>query len=449
MKRILIIFATLLSLVMANTNNINNEKSEGLDYVIVKKHKIPVIFEENNLIPQGYVRFVFIGGGSLSDGKLPGLADISADLLNEGTKSMGVAKFYETLDAKAVSLSVGAGSNTLNFRTSFLKEYEDLALGFLKNLMLDPNYTDNTLQKIRQNALNDLLAQENNFDYLGGKFLTTTLFAGTPLANYPTKDSINKIRLSDIKSHLTKTMVLENLVIVAGGDMQKKAFFKKLEGIISNFRSGKKAPTYKFTASSKAETKSEFVPTLQAYIYFGAPFNTENIRKDSAKTTVLSYILGSGFGSRITEEIRVKKGLAYSAFMSVSLSPMVSYASGHLQTKLKNQDEAIKLVKEVVANFVKNGITKEELEGAKKFLLGSEPLREERLSQRLGAKFDSFYLGLPLDFSKTRLKEIEALSLGEINAFIKSHNELNKLTFSIITQRDPVPKDAKNGGKNE
>ena len=74
MKRILIIFATLLSLVMANTNNINNEKSEGLDYVIVKKHKIPVIFEENNLIPQGYVRFVFIGGGSLSDGKLPGLA---------------------------------------------------------------------------------------------------------------------------------------------------------------------------------------------------------------------------------------------------------------------------------------------------------------------------------------------------------------------------------------
>ncbi len=88
---------------------------------------------------------------------------------------------------------------------------------------------------------------------------------------------------------------------------------------------------------------------------------------------VASFILGgSGFGSRLMEEIRVKRGLAYSAYGQVSMNKSHSYFTGYLQTKLESADEAKELVSSLVNEFVRNGVTKDELEAAKNFLLGSE-----------------------------------------------------------------------------
>jgi predicted Zn-dependent peptidase len=118
----------------------------------------------------------------------------------------------------------------------------------------------------------------------------------------------------------------------------------------------------------------------------------------------------------------------------VSINKSYSYFSGYLQTKLKSQDEAIKVVKEVIEEFTKNGVTQKELDAAKKFLLGSEPLRNETLSQRLGRAFSEFYKGKPLGYSKKELQKIEKLTLEELNKFIKSHPEINELSFSIVTR---------------
>ena len=132
------------------------------------------------------------------------------------------------------------------------------------------------------------------------------------------------------------------------------------------------------------------------------------------------------------EEIRVKRGLAYSAYGYVSQNKSHSYFTGYLQTKNESADEAIKLVKELVKDFVKNGVTKEELESAKKFLLGSEPLRTETLSSRLNRAFTNYYRGLEPNHSQKELEKIESLKLKDLNQYIKSHKEINKLSFSII-----------------
>jgi predicted Zn-dependent peptidase len=114
--------------------------------------------------------------------------------------------------------------------------------------------------------------------------------------------------------------------------------------------------------------------------------------------------------------------------------------SGHLQTKNENRDEAKKIVKEVIEEFVKNGVTNNELEQAKKFLLGSEPLRLETLSQRMSRSFSEFYKGLEIGYVKQELELIEKLSLEELNEFIASHKEIVELTFSIVTNEDNRPK---------
>ena len=157
--------------------------------------------------------------------------------------------------------------------------------------------------------------------------------------------------------------------------------------------------------------------------------------EDNYKARVATYILGTGgFGSRLMEEIRVKRGLAYSAYARVSVSKSSSYLTGYLQTKIESGDEAKKTVKEVIAKFVKDGVTKEELEHTKKFLLGSEPLRVETMSQRLHRTFMEYYKGFELGHSEKELEKIASLKLKDLNEFIKSHKEILDLSFAIVTK---------------
>ena len=120
--------------------------------------------------------------------------------------------------------------------------------------------------------------------------------------------------------------------------------------------------------------------------------------------------------------------------MKISVGGAVNYASGYLQTKLENKDKAIEVVKEVVNNFITQGVSEQELASAKAFLLGSEPLREESLSQRLNAKFINYFRDLPLDNNKKELELIKALTLEELNAYIKSHKEILQMSFSVVEQ---------------
>jgi predicted Zn-dependent peptidase len=175
-------------------------------------------------------------------------------------------------------------------------------------------------------------------------------------------------------------------------------------------------------------------PSEQAYIYFGSPFEMDASDPEQYKARVAAFILGeSGFGSRLMEEIRVKRGLAYSAYGRVSVNKSSSKFSGYLQTKNANKSEAIQIVKEVIADFVKNGATQEELNQAKRFLLGSEPLRTETLSQRLSRAFMEYYRGFESGYYAKQLALIEDLDLETLNTFIASHPELNDLSIAVVT----------------
>ena len=175
--------------------------------------------------------------------------------------------------------------------------------------------------------------------------------------------------------------------------------------------------------------------TQQAYLYFGSPYNLSVSDKDNYKARVATYILGTGgFGSRLMEEVRVKKGLAYSAYARVSISNSSSYMSGYLQTKLESLNDAKATVKTVFADFVKDGVTQDELDQTKKFLLGSEPLRVETLSQRLSRTFMEFYRGEELGHSQKELELIKNLKLSDLNDYIKKHKEILSLSYAVVTK---------------
>lgn len=132
------------------------------------------------------------------------------------------------------------------------------------------------------------------------------------------------------------------------------------------------------------------------------------------------------------EEIRVKRGLAYSVYARNVFNLSHTQIYGYLQTKNESKDEAIALVRDEFAKFCQKGVSARELAQAKKFLLGSLPLRLETLFKRLNIAQHDFYLGLEQGAFLKDLERIKALKLGELNEFIACHNEINKLSFCVL-----------------
>jgi len=406
-----------------------------IKHIDIKGVQIPVIFEEQKNLPILNLQLVFQNSGYIQDNNKSGLVSLSSKLLNEGTKELGATNFAQELDENAITLNTSNGFETFVIELSNLKEQSKKGVDLLTALLKSPNFSQDTLNKLKTIQTGSLKRKQNDFDYLSDKQLKSILFKGTALENPSsgTIESISKIELNDIKELISKTVCLNNLIIVAGGDFELKEFEDLIKPFLETLKVGEKTEFKKIEFNSKNEEKTLIKETQQAYIYFGSSFNVDSKDEENYKAKVASFILGgSGFGSRLMEEIRVKRGLAYSAYGSISINKSHSYFSGYLQTKNETSDEAKKLVSELIAEFVKNGVTEEELNAAKNFLTGSEPLRSETLSQRLNRAFTLYYRGLEQDSSIKELEKIQDLKLEDLNNYIKSHNEINNLTFSIV-----------------
>ena len=382
-----------------------------------------LIYEKDNL-GRTVFQIIFKNTGSVF--AKDGVANMTAYMLNKRGTLKEKEKFYSSLEEKAVNLTVSSNKEFTTISLVFLNEKKNFAIKKLLELLENPNFTQEALNKSKKELLAKKESLKNNYDYIANQNLFKTIFKNTPLEHPVIGDNIENITLEDIKNHF-KTYSKESAVFINGGEkidikpfldilpstsMKKELFFKPKEGNITEKHS-----------------------VEQSYIYFGSDFDVTNEELYLAKTA--TFILGAGgFGSRMMEEIRVKRGYAYSAYAQNEFQKTYTILKGHLQTKLENTDDAINIVKKLINDFVKNGVNEEELNQAKKFLIGSEPLRNELLAQRLLRKFKEYYYNLPDGYYEKELKLINSLDLKTLNNFIKKHNEIENLSFSIVTNEN-------------
>jgi len=408
-----------------------------IESVTIKGVEVPIIYEYDTRLPLVNAQVVFTNSGSITDTHKAGLAYFSAKMLNEGTKGMGANGFAEALESQAIHIASATGSETFVIEIASLKEQFRDAMKYLKMVLVEPNFTKRSLEKVKSMTLGKITQKENDFDYVASNELKKLLFKNSVLAqpSLGTIKSVQKITLDDVQAFTHEHIALSRAIIVVGGDISLKEIQKYFTKALGALPIGKSVPLAHFQVNAKGEECIVKKETQQAYIYFGSPYHMAVNDKDYYKARVATFILGTGgFGSRLMEEIRVKKGLAYSAYARVHVSKSVSYFNGYLQTKLDSQKEAQETVKAVISKFVKEGVTQEELDQTKKFLLGSEPLRVETMSQRLQRTFMDYYKGFTLDHSQKELKKIKNLTLEELNSFIKTHQEILELSFAIVTQ---------------
>lgn len=397
---------------------------------------IPVIFEQDNRLPLVSLQLVFRDSGALSGDK-PGLAKLASRLMGEGTRTHGSEAFAEALESRAVSLHASVGEETFVVSLHALKSEFSFGLSRLCALLSDPNFSDETFARIQTQMIGALTQKQSDFDFVADSLLKSLLFEGTAKA-YPasgTVESVGRMTLQDLEVFIRGHLGVENMIVVLGGDIHEGEVTEIVSEIAQQLQAPEVPPIAPITALEKPRELIEQAATEQAYLYFGAPYAMSYDSDEVHLGKVASFVLGSsGFGSRLMEEVRVKRGLAYSAYARFDVAKSCSYFSGHLQTKLESAEEAKEVVTTVVASFVAEGMTQEELDAAKQFLVGSEPLRNETLQQRMGNAFHEYYNNQPQGYRREELERIEAIGLEQINHFIASHPEIAQMSFAIIKQ---------------
>ncbi|MRI82858.1 MAG: peptidase M16 [Nitratiruptor sp.] len=411
--------------------------SATLHFLDANGTKVPMIFEEDRSLPLVTLQLIFQKSGSIEDGNRSGLARLSAKMLAQGSRKLGNIGFAKALEERAIRFGTHAGVETLVVEMSALKEHFPRGIELLVELLRDPNLTKESLEQVKTTTIGALMRKRSDYDYIASVNLKRLLFEGTPLQNPSdgTPETIGQITLEDIRSFLATHLVQARAILLIGGDLDLNEARSFAKSLLAPLPPGSLEPLPFYNASDIPKEHLEKEPTQQAYIYFGAPYYVKIDDPDLYKSKVAMFILGSGgFGSRLMEEIRVKRGLAYSAYSFARVNKSHSYFTGYLQTKVENQEEARKLVQQIVEEFVQKGASQEELDAAKQFILGSEPLRNETLSQRLSRAFNEFYSGRPIGYSQKELEQIQSLTLQELNRFIKSHPEMTRLSYSIVTR---------------
>ncbi|RKO65248.1 peptidase M16 [Campylobacter sp. P255] len=393
--------------------------------------KIDIIYEYENELPVVFFKLIFKNSGKIAEKHHRGCASMLARLFNEGSND----EFFKSLEYRAIELYAKASFEHFQISIKCLKEHFEFAVEKLQELLLNVRFEEKILQRLKTLALGELASLNTDYDYQAKRLLNKNVFKDEIFESGldGTKESIEKITLEELQEFMSENLVLDNVLFVFGGDIKEDEVKSKTEKIGQILARNTPNTNKQFMLNENIIEVSEQKSTEQAYIYFCSPFNMQISDEKMYLAKLALFILGQGgFGSRLMEEVRVKRGLAYSAYAMLDVNLNYSRIFGYLQTKNESAEEAKALVKEIFKTFVQNGVEEKEFQLAKQFLVGSMPLRYESLAKRLDIMLNEYLHGLKLGNLKEEVQKIKNTSLEELNNFIQSHSEITKVSFASI-----------------
>ncbi len=392
-------------------------------------------------LPMVDVRVVFDAGSARDDGK-PGLASMTNSMLELGAGKWDTNALAEQFDNVGASFSSSAARDMaiVQLRSLTDKPILDVALAAFRAVINAPRFDADELERIRRQTLIALKSQQQSPGTIASKAFYKALYGKHPYATptIGTVDSVKQISRDDLKAFYREYYVASNAVIAIVGDLDKAAARELVEDIIGKLPKGEKAaalPPVKPLTTSRVINKPH--PSTQTHILVGQP-GMKRGDPDYFALYVGNHILGgSGFGSRIMEEIREKRGLAYSSYSY--FSPMRQdgpFVMG-LQTKNDKRAEALALLDKTLREFIEEGPTRKELDHALKNITGGFPLRID--SNKDIASYIAMigFYDLPLDYLNTFNANVEAVTIEKIkDAFSRRIHPDRLLTVQVGADLD-------------
>lgn len=395
-----------------------------------------VYFVAAHELPLVDIRLAF-DAGSARDQDLPGLARFTNLMLQEGAGPHDADTVAERLAALGAELTTDSGRDMgwVSLRVLSDPVVRDPAVELLGLIAAQPALTAEALRRVRGQLLVKLRAEQQSPSDVASRAFYTHVFGDHPYALPPsgTEASISAIEVSDLKRFHQRYYVSRNAVVAIVGDLDRAQAELLATRAVAELPPGE--PASALPAAPSVEASSERAidfPSAQTHILVGQPA-ISRLHDDYYALYVGNHVLGGGgLVSLLFEEIRERRGLAYSVGSYVI--PMRAegpYIMG-LQTQGEQAAEAVELMRGLLKEFVEKGPTAEQLQAAKKNITGGFPLRLDSNHKILGHVVTIGFYGLPLDHLDTFSARIDAVTVEDVRRVFARHIDPQRLVTVMV-----------------
>ncbi|MPY73662.1 MAG: insulinase family protein [Alphaproteobacteria bacterium] len=413
---------------------------------VVSKGGIEAWFVRDTSVPLISVEFLFRGGAALEPQDKAGLANLTASLLDEGAGDLDSQAFQERLQNLSIQLHFDADYDTFGGSLKTLNRNRDEAVRLLRLALLQPRFDDAAIERMTGEIVAGIKRRASRPSYLAQRVWQQAVFPNHPYGRPITgsEQTLKNITPADLKGFVKSRLAKDRLLIGVSGDITAAELGQLLDDAFGGLP-GKAAANTVPEAEPKALgytfVLDREVP--QSVAIFGLP-GLKRDDPDFYAAYVMNHILGGGsFSSWLYEEVREKRGLAYSIYSYLQSRRGASYWMGSVATANAGMAKSVDLIRDQVQKMHDEGVSDEQLENAKLYLNGSFPLRftstEKIAAILLHIQFDN----LGIDYLDRRTSLIDAVTKEDIARVAKRFLDPGKLTFAVVGQPDGLKGTAK------
>lgn len=402
----------------------------GLKAWLVEEHSIPFTALE--------IRFR--GGSALDAPGKRGAINLMTGLLEEGAADLDAQGFAAARESLAAHFSYRVYDDVLSISARFLSENRAEAIALLKTSIVQPNFDQVAVDRVREQVLSGIKSDATDPSSLAGLTFNRLAWGSHPYgsASDGTVENVTALSRDDIVDAHARVFGRDRVFISAVGDITASELGLLVDELLGDLPA---------TGAPLADRADYLLSGGVKVLPFDTPqavalFGHQGITRDDPDF-IAAYILnevfgGGGFESRLMEEVREKRGLTYG--VSTFLAPMDSgeLILGQVRSDNSRMAESIAVIRQEWAKIAEDGITEQELEDAKTFLTGSYALRFDGNAPIARIMVGMQMTDLPVDYIRTRNDLVRAITLEEINNVAARIFQPENLFFVVVGQPDGV-----------
>jgi len=397
-----------------------------------------VFFVETHVQPMLDVEVEFAAGSAYDPPGKAGLAGMTQSLLSAGAGGLDEEKIASLMADSGAQLGSVSDQDRagLHLRTLSRAEERDKALDLLRALLQTPDFPQTVLEREKARSIAGIKEADTKAESLGQKRFMAAAFPGHPYGAKATVETVTALGRNDLLAFHRLHYGAKRAVVSLVGDLtraQAEALAERLTDDLPTAApdspSGQSLPNEKLP---DAQVLRVAHPAAQSHIFVGTP-GVKRGDPDYFPLLVGNYVLGGGgFVSRLTKEVREKRGYAYSVYSYfLPLRQPGPFMIG-LTTKRSQAGDALKVVKDTLSAFLKDGPTEAELADAKRNLAGGFPLRVDSNRKILDYLAVIGFYGLPLDYLETFQAKVEAVTSAQVKSAFSRHVQPAHLVTVVV-----------------
>ena len=392
---------------------------------------------ENNEVPLIRFNLTIAGGQLVENFNQLGLANLTANLMNKGTKNKSVAALEEAIQELGASINIYASKEDITISGLTLSRNYDKTLALAKEMLLEPRFDETEFELIKKATLARLRQQEASPNAVARNTYNELIYGKDNIRSkntLGTSASVASITIEDVKNYYNKYISPSVAKLLIVGNITKEKALNSIQDLNNTWAAKEVSiPVYKTPEAPKKPTVYFYdVPNAkQSVLQFGAPALAAT-DKDYYPAQVMNYILGGGgFASRLTQELREGKGYTYgirSGFSGTKAKGAFTISSG---VRSNVTLESALLVKKILEDYPKT-FSEKDLETTKGFLIKSNARAFETARAKLNMLSNIANYGWDENYMKEREAIVNNMTTQEIKALAQKYANPEQMIWFVV-----------------